>query len=182
MKDAKNRIRDIKEISIAIDTWDDIFSDFDPRPFESKVLSEDFISELKKRYRENRKGDFVIIIFAPEGLRDEKTQEAVTKRLKRHFLHRYLQKQKAINRIRARGITFVVLGVIFLSFITLSAYYGIFSDLVTELLSIIFMPLGWFGIWEGFSKIVDTSQISLQEAALFKKLAKADYRFNFLKE
>ena len=74
MQGADQRIKDIKEISIAIDTWDDIFSDFDPRPFEVRALSEDFIAELKKRYRETRKGQFLVMIYAPVSLKHEETE------------------------------------------------------------------------------------------------------------
>ena len=50
METTEQRIKDIKEISIAIDTWDDMFSDFDPRPFNMRALSEDVMAELKKRH------------------------------------------------------------------------------------------------------------------------------------
>ncbi len=76
-KGTEQRIKDIKEISIAIDTWDDIFSDFDPRPLNIRALSEDFIAELKKRYRETRKGDFLVTIYAPISLKDAESEKAV---------------------------------------------------------------------------------------------------------
>jgi len=178
----QQRIKDIKEISIAIDTWDDVFSDFDPRPFEIRALSEDFIAELRKRYRESRKGDYLITLYAPTSLKDEKREKAVTQRLKKHFKHRSLQRQKELRRIRLRGITFVVFGICFLGFLTLATYMKYFGELGIEILGIILMPLGWFGIWEGFSKIVDTSPVFMQDEILFDKLSKATYRFKFIEE
>ena len=56
------RIEDLKEIAVVIDTWDDIFSDFDPRPLNERTVSGDFIEELRKRYRETPRGDLVISI------------------------------------------------------------------------------------------------------------------------
>jgi len=182
MDKSSQRIKDIKEIDIAIDTWDDIFSDFDPRPLNERTLSEDFIFELRKRYRETRKGDFIIIIYAPISLKDAKSESMVIQRLKKHFKHRYLQRQKEINRIRIRGVIFVLLGICFLTFLTLAAYFKMFSQLAIDTLGIVVMPLGWFGIWEGFSKIVDTSPKYLQEEMLFSKLSKAQYRFKFIEE
>ena len=44
------------------------------------------------------------------------------------------------------------------------------------------MPLGWFGIWEGFSKIIDTSPRVIQEEILFNKLSKANYQFKHIEE
>jgi len=175
-----NTIKELREIAIAIDTWDDVFSDFDPRPLSERALSEDFIIELKQRYRETNKGDFIVIICAPQALNDKKSERMVAKRLKRHFLHRALLRKKANVRIRLRGVIFVLCGICFLSFLTLAAYYKIFSDLVLNIISIVVMPLGWFGIWEGFSKIVDITPAFLNEEVFYAKLAKAQYRFQYI--
>lgn len=181
-KTKQSTIRELKEIDIVIDTWDDIFSDFDPSPFSERTLSEDFILELKKRYRETRKGDFAVTIYAPVQLKDAKSESTVIQRLKRHFKHRSLQRQKEIARIRIKGIIYVLFGICFLTFLTLAAYFKIFNHLAIEILGIVVMPLGWFGIWEGFSKIMDTSPKFIQEEMLFDKLSRAQYRFKFLEE
>ena len=182
MEKSIQTVKDLKEIDIVIDTWDDVFSDFDPRPLNERMLSEDFIFELKRRYRETRKGNYVVKIFAPVSLKDAKSESMVIQRLKRHFKLRSMQSQKDINSIRIKGIIFVAVGVCFLTFLTLAAYFKLFSQLVIEVLSIVVMPLGWFGIWEGFSKIVDTSPKFISEEILFNKLAKAQYIFKFLEE
>ena len=65
-------------------------------------------------------------------------------------------------------------------FLTLATYFRFFSDLAIELLGIILMPLGWFGVWEGFSKIVDTSPIFIQEEILFNKLSKGQFKFIYI--
>jgi len=182
MAEGAQRIKDIKEISIAIDTWDDVFSDFDPRPFGDRTLSEDFMAELKKRHRETRKGSFAVTIYAPASLQDEKTEKTIMQRLKRHFKHRAMQRQQEIGRIRIRGVSFVILGALSLGFLTVVTYFQYFNDLIIELLGIVFMPLGWFGIWEGFSKLVDTSPAFIQEEILFNKLSKASYQIKHIGE
>jgi hypothetical protein len=175
-------VKDLREIDIVIDTWDDIFSDFDPRPLSERTLSEDFIFELKRRYRETRKGDFVVKIFAPVSLKDAKSENMVIQRLKKHFKVRSMQRQKEISLIRIKGIIFVLLGVCFLTFLTMAAYYKLFPQLTLEVLGIVVMPLGWFGVWEGLSKIVDTSPKYIQEEILFNKLSRAQYIFRFIEE
>ncbi len=181
-KGTQQRIKDIKEISIAIDTWDDIFSDFDPRPLSIRALSEDFIAELKKRYHETRKGNFLVTIYAPSSLKNAESEKAVIQRLKKHFKHRAMQRQKELNRIRRRGLFFVIMGICFLGFLTIITYFQLYRELTIEILGIILMPLGWFGIWEGFSKIVDTSPMFIQEEILFNKLSKANYQFKHIEE
>lgn len=167
----------LREIAIVIDDWDDIFSDFDPRPLNQRVLSEDFITELKKRYRETPRGEFMVVIYAPGFLRNKDSEKMVTLRLKKHFRLRALQRHKDIVRVRVRGCVFVLFGVFFLTFLTLAAYFKLFSHLVLEIIGIVVMPLGWFGLWEGFSKIVDTSPHFLSEQGLYNKLARAAYKF-----
>lgn len=42
------KILEMSEISIWLDNYDDIFSDFDPRPYSQRSLSDDFLAEAKK--------------------------------------------------------------------------------------------------------------------------------------
>ena len=44
------------------------------------------------------------------------------------------------------------------------------------------MPLGWFGIWEGLSKLVDTSPAFTQEEIFFEKLSKATFQFKYIED
>ena len=178
----QQRFRDIKQVDIAIDTWDDVFSDFDPRPLNERILSEDFIAELKKRYRQTPRGSYRVTILAPKNLKDEQVETTVVQRLKKHFKYLSLQRQKEIIQIRVKGAIFVLFGICFLTFLTLAAYFKWFGDLAIEIVGIVVMPLGWFGIWEGFSKIVDTSPKFSQEEIFFDKLAKAQYRIAFSEE
>lgn len=44
------------EISIWVDTYDDVFSDFDSRPYDNRELSDDFLTEVRKMVRSNAPG------------------------------------------------------------------------------------------------------------------------------
>jgi len=169
----------LKEISIILDVWDDIFSDFDPRPLDERALSQDFINELKKRYRETAKGELLISFFAPKSLKDEQSEKMVTHRLRRYFKERAMQKKRDIRRMQARGGVFVLFGIASLSSITMVSYFNIVPEFTDKLLEIIFVPLGWFGIWEGFSQIVDASPRFAQDETLYRKLAAAEYHFHY---
>lgn len=169
----------LREISIILDVWDDIFSDFDPRPLDERALSEDFIAELRKRYTETASGDLLISFCAPKGLKDDKSEKMVVHRLRNYFVHRALQQSREIYDRKMRGVVFILVGVVFLSSTTLVAYFDICSTLAVKLLEILLVPLGWFGIWEGFSKIVNASPALAQEATLFRKLSIAKYQFHY---
>lgn len=175
----EEHIKDIQEITIAIDTWDDIFSDFDPSPLAQRILSEDFLLELKKRYRETPRGSYVITIYAPVFLKDDASQAIVIKRLKQYFKLRHLAIEKEINGSIRKGFIFIAVGTVILGFLILLAYFQLVSQLGIELLGIVLMPLGWFGIWEGFSHIIDPPPLLKQDLEVFGKLAKATFKFKY---
>lgn len=178
----EQRESDLKEIAIVIDTWDDIFSDFDPRPLSERMVSTDFIDELKKRYKETRLGEFLITIYASPSLKNVESERMVTKRLKQHFRQKFLQKKKILSYIRLRGVVFVIVGICSLSFLTLATYYKFLHELTIQMSGIILMPLGWFGLWEGFSKLIDTSPVVIEDEKLFEKLSRAKYDFKYINE
>ena len=125
---------------------------------------------------------FTITIYAPISLKNAESEQMVTKRLKKHYRYIFLQKRKNLIRIRMRGIVFVCIGICSLSFLTMATYFRFVSDLAIEIFGIVLMPLGWFGFWEGLSKLIDTSPAFVQEEVFFEKLSKASYQFKYIKE
>ena len=105
----EEHIKDIQEITIAIDSWDDLFSDFDPSPLEQRILSEDFLSELKKSYRETPRGSYIVTIYAQMSLKDEASERIVIKRLKQYFKLRHLAIEKEIGQSIQKGFIFVII-------------------------------------------------------------------------
>ncbi len=179
-KKEEEHIQDIQDVSVAIDTWDDIFSDFDPGPVEKRVLSEDFLTEIKKRLREPRRGQVTVTFLAPAVLKDEESERKVIRRLKQYFKFRSLSVLKEINDLRRRGFYFVLTGICSLATLTFLAYYKTVGELTMELIGIILMPLGWFGIWEGFSRIIEPSPYMKKDYGIFSRLAKANIKFNYV--
>jgi len=179
-KKSEQEMQDLSEIGVVVDTWDDIFSDFDPRPLSERTVSGDFVEELKKRYKETQSGDISITIYAPNSLKSEESEKMVTSRLKKYFRHKFLQKKQVVSIIRMRGLIFFIVGICSLSLLTLATYYKSLPELTLQIVGIIFIPLGWFGIWEGLLKLVDTSPIVLRDEKLFEKLLKATYHFKYI--
>ena len=126
-----------KKITIVFDSLEKLL-------IEERDDVEDFIIELKQRYRETSRGDFILTICAPQALEDKKSERMVSKRLKRHFLHRALRRKKESLRIRLRGFIFVICGICFLTFLTLAAYYKWFDDLAINIISIVVCQIIFF--------------------------------------
>ena len=177
-------IKEFQDITVGIDTLDDIFSDFDPRPLPQRALSEDFLKEIQKFYVESSRGRLNVIFLGPTVLKEilEKNQleKAIISHLHQEFRRRSLYAKKTINGIKTTGVRFITFGAIILIALTLLRAFKIFPDLWTELGLELIMPLGWFGMWEGFSHLVQTPYKLKEESTMYDKLAKAQYSFRFV--
>lgn len=179
-KKIQQRLADLQEFAIAIDSFDDIFSDFDPREFTKRDLSVDFITELKRRYKVTGVGQFDVAFHAPRTIHNEADEKIIISRIKQHFRQIINQNKKHVRTIRFRGMLYIGFGIVLLTFLTFATSLKLFSDLHIQLFGIIFMPLGWFGVWEGFSKIVDIPWKLQEELEFCQKMARANYQFKFL--
>src|SRR3989344_8520573 len=80
-------------ISLILDSYDDIFSDFDPRDYSEKSLSDDFLVECKKAAID--KNDKLELRFlVPKQKRNLIEEVLIKKRLKEHFQKHFKEKKE----------------------------------------------------------------------------------------
>lgn len=179
----KQKLDNINAISIAIDTYDDIFSDFDPRDISQRDLSEDFIIELMRRYRQTRLGRYDVVLVAPKVIEDQNAEKKIVSRLNKYFHQKYLRYMKSIREIRAKGMLYIAFGMAVLIALALILNYSKNPNEITlAIIGIIFTPLGWFGMWEGFSKIVEIPFKLASDTEAYKQFSKAYYKFEYIAE
>jgi len=178
----EQRIRDLQEVSIAIDSWDDVFSDFDPRPLEERTLSEDFVNELQKRFYEQPSGALLVKIWAPPSLRDAATEALVCRRLQKCFALRAARLSRSIGDERRRGAVFFACGFVCLAVLAFSTLLVKPPETWRTFLEITLVPLGWFGMWEGVGKMVDLDREAVQQRTLYRHLADATFQICYLDE
>jgi hypothetical protein len=119
-----------RQVSIWLDEYDDVFSDFDPRPYSDRALSDDFISELKKVCREKSMNVSEMRLLVPEKNRKQEYEATITKRLHSHFRRIHLILIGNAKRMRLRGIGMIVsgMGLLFLAALIVnqpSAHFGL---------------------------------------------------------
>jgi hypothetical protein len=172
-------------LHIALDTYDDIFSDFDPSGYEHRILSDDFIKEMQKRYVETRKGDFEIHFSIPAIMRSQRIEALVKKRLKDYFQDQIRILDVEVEKRRNGGIVYFVLGFVLL----LAIFYGESmypTSNSAKVLATLITPLGWFGMWEGLDMYVRAPSKHEETIRFYSKFSKANYVFineeDFLKE
>ena len=107
------------EIPLIIDTYDDIFSDFDPRPYHTRALSDDFLYEARKATRDKKPEAILIKFLVPERIRSVANEILIRKRLKEHFRKHYLLLLEEHGRIKKRAISLIFIG---MSMIVIASY------------------------------------------------------------
>src|SRR3989304_5362631 len=99
------------EVRFAINEYEDIFSDFDPRPVPLKGFSDDFLEEAKRAcVVKEEKIDFIFMI--PKEERNLKEEARIEDRLKRYFRKHLGILEKEKKKTIKTGISFTALGII----------------------------------------------------------------------
>ncbi len=143
----------VNSITLALDDYEDLFSDFDPRPYSERILSEDFLYELKRAslYKEERGLDLVLLL--PEEKRDGNHEKIILERLKGHFRrHHKRLRAKRKGEIKT-GVKMVTLGVL-LMFLATYILQQVKQNLWTSFIVVLLEPAGWFTLWEGMNLIL----------------------------
>lgn len=168
-------------VSLILDSYNDIFSDFDPRNYSEKAISDDFLVECKRAVRDRPSEEFELRLLMPKAKRNLNDEVKIKKRLKDHFQKHVSEKNREIRRIVKQGLTMAAIGFIFM----IAGAWFIFSKFlegtfIAAVLTIILEPAGWFFFWEGMAKtlfIYEEHDRKRKELDFYKKMARAQIYF-----
>jgi len=171
----KQRLLSLSEISIILDTYDDIFSDFDPRPYDVRSLSDDFLLEVKKATRQ--KGSKIELkVMMPEALRKPEQEGTLKKRIKAHYRNAAEQVNRDILKMRQKGGLFILVGVVILTLVVLMISV-VPEGLMQTFFLFLFEPAGWFTLWNGFDYLFLQPSSRYEERDFCHKMANSEIRF-----
>jgi hypothetical protein len=173
----KNRSVD-GEISLWLDEYDDIFSDFDSRPYSSRNLSEDFVDELKHIVEDDVPAK-TISLLVPARARDTQKESLIHRRLHNHFKEMYQYAMSTSRGVRIRAIWFICAAAVLMAF---AAYVSSLNSgsIALHVFLVIIEPAGWFLMWTGLDNLINRSGQIMSELRFYKKLAKSKVRFSSL--
>jgi len=164
---------DKEEITLALDSYGDIFSDFDPRGYAQKAVSDDFLQECKNASRDKNEG-LELNFLIPKKQRNKNDENLIRQRLKNHFQRHYLiEKHIRKNKIR-QGIMWAVIGVGLLFF---SSFIHLRTEYIYNLMIVISEPAGWFVAWTGLDNIFSTIKEESHNYRFYSKMSKAKISF-----
>jgi len=172
----KQDLLKMSEVSLILDTYDDIFSDFDPRPYNQRALSDDMLVELKRATREGSSGVIEIKFLVPLHSRDLNYETLIKKRLKDHFRKHYTFESSEIDRtkksgliVAAAGLTLSILGAVLLP----HSFENVFYNIIIVLIE----PAAWFAIWNGFDLIFNSWKVRVPDMEFYNKMTKSNITF-----
>lgn len=161
-------------VSLILDSYNDIFSDFDPRHFNERALSDDFLLECKRAARDKEIG-FELRLLTPRTKRNMNEEILIKKRIKNHFQKHYFEKVKEIKKTQLQGIIWFMLGALLslvVAFISTQQ-----KNFLLNLTFVILEPASWFIIWSGLDKIFLDPESKKPEIKFYKKMMSADIHF-----
>ena len=79
--DSKKSMLQRAEISILLNSYNDIFSAFDPSEYSERTLSDDFIIQAKNFSKSKDGNKMSLKLLLPASARNEQDEKVITKRL-----------------------------------------------------------------------------------------------------
>jgi len=168
--------KESSEISIWLDSYDEIFSDFDPRPYPKRTISDDFILQIRKVTKDRYDKKMMLKLLLPEHLRNSQDEEIISYRLHDYFELNKVQFQKEKRKTNLKGLLLTIIGIVlmmiagYISLLKSDAYY-------LHLLFILFEPAGWFILWMGLDHLVYYPGNTKKELNFFLHISDAKIEF-----
>lgn len=172
----KVRLLKMSEISLSLDTYDDIFSDFDPRPYYERALSDDFLYEAKRASREKKSGKIELHFLIPQNARNHDTERIIIKRLHEHFKKHHALLHGEMDKTRNTGAVFTFIGMLMM---VAATYISTMKseDFIFNLLFVVMEPAGWFITWFGLDNIFYISAQKKPDLEFYEKMSTCEIRF-----
>ena len=166
--------REVKEIGLWLDTYEDIFSDFDPRPLSVRALSDDLIGELRKACGDTDGSHVKISLLLPAKRRRADQEKIILERLSGHFHKHYKQSLAELRSVWKKGMIYISLGLV----VMLSGGYLTESpSVVQKFLKTLMEPAGWFLLWSGLDHFISLSQGIRKDRKFYEILTGAKIEF-----
>jgi hypothetical protein len=139
------------EIVLALDAYDDLFSDFDIRGYGERALSKDFLDELRLRLRRARtKSGLEIVFLVPAELRSDGEEGLIIERLRSFYADRREHYHREDGRAKRRSAAFVAIGIA----LSVAANFAVgYLGLLPLFSDFVLIP-SWFFVWSGFDSMI----------------------------
>lgn len=173
----KQKLVQISEISLSLDNYDDIFSDFDPRPYSQRALSDDFLIEAKKASKDKPSGGIELKFLMPQEQRNPANENVIKKRLREHFKKHANLLAKEYKQTIHQGVWFASLGIALMLITSILFFKYTSKSLFISFLIVFLEPASWFLFWEGLRLVIFETKTKKPEHDFYNKMSKCEVNF-----
>ncbi len=160
-------------VSLWLNSYDDLFSDFDHRNYDVRAISDDFLVEAKK-FTSIKSGKLQLRFHLPIIKRKKEVELLIRKRLQNHFKRHYLLLNDEKKEKVKRGILLTVLGLTLMVGASALSIYT--TNFWGKILIIIFEPGGWFLTWMGLDQVFFEGH--KEDYTFYDKMNKCEIEFH----
>lgn len=164
------------KISLILNSYDDLFSDFDPRAYTDRALSQDFLYEAKNAARDKNPDLVQLMFLVPRHLRNPGAELVIKHRLHEHFKKHNLETRKEMNKIRRKGVLFGIAGILIGAIATILSV-TLENEILRSAIIIVLEPASWFSIWNGFDHIFLIPGTKKAEHDFYEKMVHSSITF-----
>lgn len=179
MKHQLTEQEETQEISLRLEQFDDIFSDFDMRHYSKRALSSDFLEEIKRASRDKVDEAVELILHIPTSERNESREATVKERLGGHFEKHYRRLTKEKRSLLRLGYSMVGLGVIAMIVATMIVHKDLASHFGLSFLIVFLEPAAIFLLWEGMDQVIFGSKTIKPDLDFYRTMADSRSRVHF---
>jgi hypothetical protein len=140
------------ELNLWLDSYDDIYSDFDSRHYQKRRVSDDFLHELKTELKYKKQKAEIMVLLLPAMQRNETSEKIITAGLELFFKTQYDLVAGKCRRKFRNGMLLFGTGVV-LMFLNSWLSYRFATFFWAQSLRVLFEPAGWFLVWAALDSL-----------------------------
>jgi hypothetical protein len=158
------------DLSLWLDDYDDIYSDFDSRNYLKRRVSSDFIDELRIALRTKNEDINDLVLLLPAERREPETEEKIVQSLTAYFTRQLSIYKKRLSTHLKKGI---LLFIIAISLMIIDAFvnFQLHNNLLSSIIRVILEPSGWFLVWISFDILYYDLKKLKKENKIFRELS-----------
>lgn len=174
---AKIAVSEYSEVGIWLDSYDEIFSDFDPRPYSKRTISDDFILQIRKVTKDLVQKKIILKLLLLDSIRDKQIEDVIAKCLHVYFELNKEQFLKEKRKTIRKGLMLTAIGFILM---VIASYISLLKSglFYLHLLFILFEPAGWFILWMGLDHLVHYLGKTKKDLIFYLHMATAKIEFS----
>jgi hypothetical protein len=166
------------ELTLWLDSYDDIYSDFDSRHYYKRRISEDFLYELQRemKYIEDKASGLLLLL--PAEQRNEAVEKSISGSLPGFFQKQFQHHQDKYRRKLNKGLIFLFGGIVIMLVNTWLNYrFGSSFQIPVISLKVLLEPAGWFLVWTAFDSLFYDLNPLKKDKDFYQSLSEIRVRF-----